>query len=221
MFDDRVSCHNCGAKILSSDSFCSNCGSRVDPKQEESKQSKVYISKNMMWVIIAFLAVGAIFSYATAIAVNSSPDTGHHKPSNDNIRFEDLLSKEIKETQDGLYIDPEKINYDESTKSITIELHAETDFGYEKYKNGLIYQTFSIMSVLVKHPDKINSIAFVSKLPTIDTKGKKMDTVVYSAITNMDDAKNVNWENLKEYPDRQVALQKNFAYEFNSAILNN
>jgi len=57
-------------------------------------------------------------------------------------------------------------------------------------------------------------------LPTIDAHGNKQETLVYSAITSMDDAKNVNWENLLNYPNPEQAIKSNFASEFNVLIQN-
>jgi len=77
-----------------------------------------------------------------------------------------------------------------------------------------------IMAVLVKHPNDIYMISFYAKLPTKDANGKKDTTLVYSAITNMDDAKSINWENLKNSPDLMGALKSNsnMAYEFSYLI---
>lgn len=175
------------------------------------------LSGLIRFFIVFILFIG--FGLVAPPADPASDDVKEVAQTNEYQTFEEQLSAELKNAPGGIEIDPSNIHYDKNTKEISIELGGSPELvGNEMYRRAQIKRTFGIMSVLVKHPGDIYMISFYSMLPTIDTHGNEENTLVYSALTTMDDARNVNWDKLKEYPDPEAALGANFAYEFSPVV---
>lgn len=175
---------------------------------------------NFSGTTITILVIVFFIGFGVTAPPHTSNNNAAGVSTNHAQTFENQLTDEIKDSQ-HITVDPSDINYEKTKKSISIQLQGTPDLiGNELYRKSLIKHTFMIMAVLVKHPNDIYMISFYAKLPTKDANGKKDTTLVYSAITNMDDAKSINWENLKNSPDLMGALKSNsnMAYEFSYLI---
>lgn len=74
MPNEKIFCRNCGAEILSSDTYCSKCGTRLESIQEEVKPNKYFLSKNMMWGIIGLLFIGLLCIISIGVTIHNNPN---------------------------------------------------------------------------------------------------------------------------------------------------
>lgn len=135
--------------------------------------------------------------------------------------FEDQIRVEIENKNNtgvasvSYWIDGTNITYHKHSKTLLVEIVVES-YWSAKYLNTLFFDaTFDIMEVAVKHPDKIVNVTIVGKATTMDTQGHESISEVYRVNTTMDNAENVNWENLQlygRYSDPESTLRNNFNY---------
>lgn len=135
--------------------------------------------------------------------------------------FEDQIKIEIEnKNHTGItfvssWIDGANVTYYEESKDLRVEIVSEI-FWNAKHLNTIFFDaTFDIIEVSVKHPDKIINITIVGKTILMDAQGHESISEVYKVKTTMNDAKNVNWENLQRYgryPDSTGILRTNFNY---------
>lgn len=176
---------------------------------------------NICTIILVFVglmsSLGCIDSSDNKVETTSTEPLTQVPPAS----FEDQIRVEIENKNNtgvasvSYWIDGTNITYHKHSKTLLVEIVVESYWSV-KYLNTLFFDaTFDIMEVAVKHPDKIVNVTIVGKATTMDTQGHESISEVYRVNTTMDNAENVNWENLQlygRYSDPESTLRNNFNY---------
>jgi hypothetical protein len=143
--------------------------------------------------------------------------TSTAEPTVKQIPFEEKLASELESANQMIGVYVEKVTLS-NNKKLTVYLRQEHFSNEEHLRKCFAYTTNDVMSVIVKYPDRIDSIAIDGKVKMADTKGYSSFETVYQATTTMKDAKTVNWKNMNNYKDPVAALNYNLDVRWHGSI---
>ena len=190
---------------------CSGCGDGCGDGCNAGTQKLLLIIVGLVavaFVLVAITNPGGFedYSYAAAKANSATATPTVVK----QVSFEEKLESELKKANQMIGVDIESVTYNEYNKGLVIWLLQESAWNEEHLRKCFAYATFDIMGVIVKYPDKIDTITIAGKASMIDSKGHTSIDKVYQVKTTMDDAKTVNWPNLINYSNLMTAINNNF-----------
>lgn len=167
-------------------------------------------------VMVVFIAIigsgGCVEDLETNDMVSATPTPVKQ------ITFEERLVSEVATTCKPMGITLERVVYNKDKKDLVIYIRDDTSPTVNMMRKSFAYTTYDIMNVVVKYPDRIDTVTIVGRALMQDTKGNRFYDTVYQAKTTMSDARTVNWVNMKTFKDPVAALDYNLEVRWHGSI---
>ncbi len=168
----------------------------------------------IVFVLILFVcSAGCVASDYETVAPTPTPTPTTVR----QVTFEEKLTSEISSATQMGNVKTEKVTLS-GNKKLVVYLRQDTVFSKEGLRKWFAYTTYDAMGVIVKYPDRIDTIVINGRVKMQDTKGNQFYDTVYSATTTMKEARTVNWGNMYNYKDPVAALDYNFDVRWDGSI---